>query len=227
MRITFQDLIKQFSSGVGLELTVVQIVVALLIATALSLWIFWLYKHTYRGVLYSKNFNLSLMMISIIVAILMITITGNLVLALGMVGALSIIRFRHAMKDPLDIVYLFWALAIGITVGVGMYELIFIGSFILSCIILLFNKKVSFSTPYILTVFHSGQLKLEDICNKLKKITKNYRLRNQMATRDEHQVTLEVRLRSNVEIEEVIRSMRELPSVANVTMISYDQDMTF
>ncbi len=227
MRITFQDLIRQLSAGVGLELTIVQIVVALLIATALSLWVFWLYKHTYRGVLYSKNFNLSLIMISVIVAILMITITGNLVLALGMVGALSIVRFRHAMKDPLDIVYLFWALAIGITVGVGMYNLIFIGSFILSCIILFFYKKISFSTPYILTIFHGGQVTLEDICSKLKKITKQYRLRNQMATQDEHQLTLEVRLRSNVEIEEAIQSIKALPSVRNVTMISYDQDMTF
>jgi len=104
MRLTFQDLMKQLGGGVSLELTVVQIVFALAVATLLSLWVFWLYRHTYRGVLYSKNFNLSLVMISLITAILMITITGNLALSLGMVGALSIIRFRHAMKDPLDIV---------------------------------------------------------------------------------------------------------------------------
>jgi len=227
MRLTFQDLIKQLNGGVNLELTVAQIVVALLVATILALWVFWLYRHTFRGVLYSKNFNLSLIMVSLITAILMITITGNLALSLGMVGALSIIRFRHAMKDPIDIVYLFWALTIGITVGAGMYKLIFIGSFVMSCIILIFHKKISFSTPYLLTVFHDGKITIGDVFGKLKKITNRYALRNQLITQNEHQLTLEVRLRSNVDVEQAIQAIKELPSVTNITMISYDQDMTF
>ena len=108
-----------------------------------------------------------------------------------------------------------------------MYKLIFIGSFLLSCFILIFYKKFSFSTPYIVTVSHNGQLALEDIYRKMDPITKRYALRNQMATKDEHQLTLEVRLNSNTEIEKLIRSIKELPAITNITMISYDQDMTF
>lgn len=227
MRYTFQDLISQFTGKIGLELTVVQIVVALLVATILALWVFWLYRYTYKGVLYSKNFNISLVMLTVITAIIMITITGNLVLALGMVGALSIIRFRHAMKDPMDIVYLFWALAIGITVGAGMYSLIIIGSFIMSCVVFFFYKKISFSSPYLLTISHSGGLTLKDINDELKRITKRYTLRNQIATQDKYQITLELRLRSNIEIEQVVRTVKRLESVMDVTMIAYDQDMIF
>jgi len=111
----------------------VDILISLAITFTVSMFIFFVYKQTYSGVLYSKNFNITIVMTSLIVNMIMIGISGNIVLSLGMVGALSIVRFRTAVKDPKDTAFLFWAITVGIVNGVAFYELTLISSlFILS-----------------------------------------------------------------------------------------------
>lgn len=116
---------------------VIQIVLSLVICMLLSLFIYAMYKKTYSGVMYSKNFNLSIMLISIITCMIMMIISSNLAISLGMVGALSIIRFRSAIKDPKDIGYLFWAIGIGLATGTGVYMIGIIGSIFIALLLVI------------------------------------------------------------------------------------------
>lgn len=131
---------------------VIQIVLSLVICMLLSLFIYAMYKKTYSGVMYSKNFNLSIMLISIITCMIMMIISSNLAISLGMVGALSIIRFRSAIKDPKDIGYLFWAIGIGLATGTGVYMIGIIGSIFIALLLVIMERGIYNETCYLLVI---------------------------------------------------------------------------
>jgi len=129
-QFTFTDLLRNSLSKSDFfgAISVVDILVGLLFAFAISMFIFYIYRKTYNGPLYSHNYNVALVMMTQITALVIMTISSNLVLSLGMVGALSIVRFRTAVKDPMDIVFMFWAIAVGISCGASLFMISIVGS---------------------------------------------------------------------------------------------------
>lgn len=147
-----------------------EIVLSILIAIVLSACMYYTYKKTYSGTVYSQNFNITLMLISIIVTMVMITIGSNLALSLGMVGSLSIIRFRTAIKEPKDIAFIFWAIAIGLTCGARIYSVGIIGSIIIIAILFINRSKLNEDTTYLLVLGVKKENSINDVYELLNKI---------------------------------------------------------
>lgn len=150
--MSFQDIFKSnFLDSVQL-FSLLDTALALVISLALGLFVFFVYKKTFHGVLYSSTFGVSLIGMSMVTTLVILAVTSNVVLSLGMVGALSIVRFRAAIKDPLDIVYLFWALACGIVTGAGQFLMAIVGSLVVGVVLLVFVNRKENDHPYLLVV---------------------------------------------------------------------------
>ena len=147
---TFTDIIKNSFLEETADFSIAAASVSLLSALFIGLFIFFIYKKTYAGVMYSKPFNTSLVLLSVLTTFVILAVTSNVVLSLGMVGALSIVRFRTAIKEPLDLVFLFWSISVGIILGAGLYSLAFLGSAFITVILFVLTGKVDSSAPYIL-----------------------------------------------------------------------------
>lgn len=145
--LTFQDIFKSdFLSSVD-SISLVDIALALVLSFALGLFIFFVYKKTYMGVMYSSSFGVTLVALTMITTVVILAVTSNVVLSLGMVGALSIVRFRAAIKEPLEIAFLFWAIAVGIVLAAGLIVLAVIGSAVIGLILIVFVNRRPGSTP--------------------------------------------------------------------------------
>ncbi|MBN1624580.1 MAG: DUF4956 domain-containing protein, partial [Clostridia bacterium] len=139
--MTFQDIFKNdFLTQTGENTSLIQVTLMLLLSFALGLFIFYVYKKTFQGAMYSKTFNVSLVALAMISSTVIMAVTSNIILSLGMVGALSIVRFRTAIKDPIDIVYMFWAISIGIMTGAGLWLLSVVSSLIIGIVLFIFSK---------------------------------------------------------------------------------------
>lgn len=150
--MSFNDVFKSsFLENIS-EFSAVDTVIGLVFALLIGLYIFMIYKKTLTGVMYSSGFALTLVGMSLVTTLVIMAVTSNVVLSLGMVGALSIVRFRTAIKEPVEIVFLFWSLAAGIVIGAGMIPLAVIGSAIIGIILLLFANRKNHSNPYILVL---------------------------------------------------------------------------
>ena len=150
--MSFNDIFKSsFLESIS-EFSVTDTLIGLAFALAIGLFIFVIYKKTLTGVMYSSGFALTLVGLSLVTTLVIMAVTSNVVLSLGMVGALSIVRFRAAIKEPVEIVFLFWSLAAGIVIGAGMIPLAVIGSAIIGVILLLFANRKLHESPYLLVV---------------------------------------------------------------------------
>ncbi len=150
--MTFNDIFKSsFLENVS-SVTLLDMALTLILAFGLGLFIFLVYKKTYRGVMYSSSFGVTLIALTMITGMTILAVTSNVVLSLGMVGALSIVRFRTAIKEPLDIAFLFWSIAAGIVLAAGLIPLAVIGSVVIGIILLLFVNRKSHTDPYILVL---------------------------------------------------------------------------
>lgn len=150
--MSFQDVFKSNFLDSVQSFSLVDTALALVISLALGLFVFFVYKKTFHGVLYSSTFGVSLVGLSMVTTLVILAVTSNVVLSLGMVGALSIVRFRAAIKDPLDIVYLFWALACGIVTGAGQFVMAIVGSIVVGVVLLVFVNRRENDHPYLLVV---------------------------------------------------------------------------
>ena len=139
--ITFNDIFKSSFLENVTSISVLDMVIAMVLAFAIGLFIFFVYKKTYQGVMYSTSFGVTLVALSMITTLVILAVTSNVVLSLGMVGALSIVRFRTAIKEPMEIVFLFWSIAVGIVIGAGMIPLAVFGSLIIGIILLIFVNR--------------------------------------------------------------------------------------
>ncbi len=154
--LTFQDIFKSdFLSSVD-SISLVDIALALVLSFALGLFIFFVYKRTYMGVMYSSSFGVTLVALTMITTVVILAVTSNVVLSLGMVGALSIVRFRAAIKEPLEIAFLFWAIAVGIVLAAGLIVLAVIGSAVIGLILIVFVNRRSWLDPYIVVLRCDG-----------------------------------------------------------------------
>lgn len=150
--MTFQDIFKSsFLENIA-SVSILDMTLALTLAFGIGLFIFLIYKKTYQGVMYSSSFGVTLVALTMITTLVILAVVSNVVLSLGMVGALSIVRFRTAIKEPLDIAFLFWSIAVGIVLAAGMIPLGVIGSVIIGVVLLVFVNKKSYWNPYILVL---------------------------------------------------------------------------
>jgi uncharacterized membrane protein YhiD involved in acid resistance len=219
--LNFQDIIKQ--SVLHLEsfrsISYVDMILGLLCSYAIGMFIYWIYRKSFRGVVYSYNYNVSFVLMTMITALIIMTISTNIVLSLGMVGALSIVRFRTAVKDPLDIVYMFWAISAGIASGAKMYPLALVGSIIIGLTLVWLSRRKVREQVYLLVVRHSdaaiGELRIQ-----LRKL--NTKLKSKTVRKDYTELTVEVLLRDDNTA--FLQAITEIEGVHDASLINYSGD---
>ncbi len=199
-----------------------QIVVTLLVALLLGGFIFFIYKKTFGGVLYSRTFNLSLILLTMVTTLVLLLINNNLTMSLGMVGALSIIRFRTAVKDPMDTAFMFWAVSEGMALGAQFFDVAFIGAAVIGVVMVLLTLfKVRGSMPYLL-ILHYHESANGPVKNLLKQLPRT-RVRSRTAQRDGLELTVEVRLRDEETV--VTDKFLRIEGVYDATLIAHQGDL--
>ena len=218
--MTFNDIFKSSFLENVTEFSILDTLIGLGFALVIGLFIFVIYKKTLTGVLYSNGFALTLVGLALVTTLVIMAVTSNVVLSLGMVGALSIVRFRAAIKEPVEIVFLFWSLAVGIVIGAGMIPLAVIGSAIIGLILLLFaNRKVRHN-PYILVLSCADEGAETAALELLGRNTAHWQVKSKTVTASGIELTAELRTRdaSTAFVNEISR----LPGVGNATLVSYN-----
>ncbi len=218
--MNFSDIFKSSFLESVTEFSILDTVVGLGVSLLIGLFIFVVYKKTLSGVMYSNGFALTLVGLSIVTTLVIMAVTSNVVLSLGMVGALSIVRFRTAIKEPIEIVFLFWALAAGIVVGAGMIPLALIGSVIIGVILLVFaNRKIK-NAPYILVISASNETAENNALNLVGRVAEHYIVKSKTVTSSGIELTLELRTKdSSVAF---VNAIQQIPGVGNATLVSYN-----
>ncbi len=198
------------------NLTVSRIIVTILTAALCGAVVYLTYRFFYRGVVYSENFNILLVLTTVVTSFIIMTISANIVLSLGMVGALSIVRFRAAVKDPLDIGFLFWGIAAGLTAGAQLYWVAIIGTVCIAVIYILLTifKKERRSYLLIVRYIASEEVNVNGLLGNIK-----YKLKNKTRTGDRIELTIEVKIKNN-DVSYVSR-FNEIEGVESVTMLEY------
>ena len=218
--MTFSDIFKSSFLEKSVSFSALDTAIALAAAFAIGLFIFLIYKKTFSGVMYSATFGVSLVAMSMITALVILAVTSNVVLSLGMVGALSIVRFRAAIKDPMDIAFLFWAIASGIVLGAGLLPLAVFGSLFIGVILFIFSHKKAGGTPYLL-VLNCASAKAEaSAMDYITKNTKKYLIKSKSVARDNIELTVEVRLRDTEA--KAVDDLSGIDGVANAVLVSYN-----
>ena len=220
--MTFKDIFKSSFLENVTAVSLLDIVLALVLAFCLGLFIFLVYKKTYAGVMYSSSFGVTLVALTMITTLVILAVTSNVVLSLGMVGALSIVRFRTAIKEPLDIAFLFWAIAAGIVLAAGMIPLAVFGSVLIGIILLVFANHKDMTNPYIVVLTCDGHESEENAVAYLKEKTKRCSVKSKTARKGTVELNLEIRLQDDNT--DFINELSELPGVDNAVLVSYNGD---
>ena len=188
----------------------------------LSLVILFTYKQTYQTTVYNKAFAVSLPVLSMVTAVIIVTVSHNILLSLGMVGALSIVRFRTAIKNPLDTVFMFWAVGLGITAGAGQIVVAFVSTIIISAMLFSLIVLEVFVDSHFLIIRAGSSTDEEEILNKVKEIYGRYTLRNKTIKNDAIDITLEVRSKEDKTL--LINQIQNIESVRSVILLSHNGD---
>lgn len=216
---TFNDIFKSsFLENVS-QFSPLDMVIGMGVSLAIGLFIFLVYKKTFSGVMYSTGFSMTLVGLSLVTTLVIMAVTSNVVLSLGMVGALSIVRFRAAIKEPMEIVYLFWAIASGIVTGAGMIPLAVLGSVIIGVVLLVFsNRKVN--TPYILVLDCTDESAEEEALKLLERNTEKCVIKSK--TIGERGIELTAELRSKNADTSFVNEISKIENVKNAALVSYN-----
>ena len=218
--MTFNDIFKSsfLESVTGFSLS--EVLLAMLFAVIVGLFIFWLYKKTFTGILYSSGFALTLIGLTLVTTLVIIAVTSNVVLSLGMVGALSIVRFRTAIKEPMEIVFLFWSIAVGIVIGAGMIPLAVLGSVIIGIILLIFANRKNVENAYILVLNCENEEAENTAAELLKNTVKKYRIKSKTVNAEGIELTTELKIKDDKMA--FVNQMNEIAGVKNATLVSYN-----
>lgn len=225
--MSFKDVFrKSFLEGyAGENIGTTDIAVTLLFACILALYVYFVYRVITRKIFYSKNFNISLVALAIITTAIILTIQSSIVISLGMVGALSIVRFRTAVKEPLDLVFLFWAISLGIICGTGLVKLAVIVSLLLTIVIVILDKVPMGKSPMILVVnADMAQGQSQAIMEVVKKYSRYYKVKSRNVSSGELDLVIEVRTGDD---EELVSEMSALEKVHSVSLLSHDGEVTY
>ena len=220
--MTFEDIFKSsFIENVN-SVSLIDMGIVLLLAFAIGLFIFYVYKRTYAGVMFSSSIALTLIAITMITSILILAVTSNVVLSLGMVGALSIVRFRTAIKEPSDIAFLFWSIAVGIILAAGLIPLSLFGSLLIGAVLVYFSSNDTFNQPYILVLHCLDTASEKETFDYIKSNVEKLSLKSKSVSKDLIELNYEIRLsNSNTDF---INTLSDMKGVNHVVMVSYNGD---
>lgn len=220
--MTFNDIFKSSFLENVTSVSVLDMTLTLLLAFALGLFIYFVYKKTFTGVMYSASFGVTLIALTMITALVILAVTSNVVLSLGMVGALSIVRFRTAIKEPLDIAFLFWSIAVGIVLAAGLIPLAVFGSAVIGIVLLVFVNKKTYSNPYIVVIQcedHDSEVRAKEY---LEQHTKRCVVKSKSAQKGMIELNLEIRLKEDNT--DFINELSDMPRVNSAVLVSYNGD---
>ena len=218
--MTFNDIFKSSFLENVTSISILDMAIAMVLAFAIGMFIFLVYKKTYQGVMYSSSFGVTLVALSMITTLVILAVTSNVVLSLGMVGALSIVRFRAAIKEPLDIAFLFWSIAVGIVLAAGMIPLAVFGSIIIGVILLVFVNKKSYLMPYIVVINctgHEAEVKASDY---IKSKVERFVVKSKSAQKGNLELNIEVRLKEDNT--DFINELADLDGINSAVLVSYN-----
>ena len=219
--MNFEDFFKK--SVLELEsfkqVSIIEIVIGILIAFTIGMFIYWTYHKTFRGVVYSHNYNITFVIMTMLTALIIMTISTNIILSLGMVGALSITRFRTAVKDPMDITYTFWAITAGIATGAKIYPVAIIGSLAVSAALFLLSKRKGKDAPYLL-INQYEEIASDMVKTVLRRM--KYILKSKTVRKDLTEMTVEMRLKNDNTA--FVSELSGIEGVKDVTLMSYNGD---
>lgn len=218
--MSVKDMIKKsvLESGVFDQYNISSILVALVAALALGILIFLVYRRFYTGVIYSRTFAVTLVGMTVLTCMVTLAISTNVVISLGMVGALSIVRFRTAVKDPMDLLYLFWAITTGITSGAGMYVLALIAAAIMILMIILFYSRQQRGKIYIAVIHYSGDEAGDEVIRCFGK--RKYFIKSKTMRKEKTEMAVEIFCKqADMDFMEKVRAIEH---VDDVTLIQYN-----
>ena len=218
----FTDIFKSSFLDNITNISIVDTAIALLLAFAIGVFIFFVYKKTFSGVMYSSGFGVTLIALTMVTTLVILAVTSNVVLSLGMVGALSIVRFRTAIKDPLDIAFLFWSIAVGIVLAAGMIPLALIGSIVIGVVLLIFANTKPHFNPYIVAISCSNKEAEEKAREFIKANVRKMAIKSKTVAKESIELNLEVRLKG--EETSFVNTLSEIPGVTSAVLVSYNGD---
>jgi len=203
-------------------LEIVDVLTIIFFALVIGLFIFFVYSKTFKGVMYSSSFGVTLMMMTMVTALIIYSVAINFMLSLGMVGALSIVRFRTVIKEPLDLAYLFWAITVGILVGAGFFPVAIIGALVIGAVLFVFVKGRPKDTPYIVVISCTDDSSEKQALALVKEQTKRHLVKAKTVAKGSVELTVEVRLKD--ETAAFVNDLIEISGVVNATLVSYNGD---
>ena len=220
--MTFQDIFKSsFLENVD-SVSIVDMALAMILAFGIGLFIFLIYKKTFSGVMYSSSFGVTLVALTMITTLVILAVTSNIVLSLGMVGALSIVRFRTAIKEPLDIAFLFWSIAAGIVLAAGLIPLAVFGSAAIGIILLVFVNRKSYLDPYIVVLRCDGSDSEQRARTFLEGQVQRCVVKSKTAQRDDVELNMEIRMKSKDT--GFVNTLAGMEGVYSAVLVSYNGD---
>ena len=221
--LTFNDIFKSSFLEKASSFSILDTFIALTLALAIGMFIFIIYKKTFNGVMYSANFGTSLIAITLVTTLIILAVTSNVVLSLGMVGALSIVRFRSAIKEPMDIVYIFWSISVGIVLGAGLIPLAVIGSLFIGLFMIIFVNRKTSDNPYILVLNCYDNESEKKAVDYVKQHVKKHVIKSKTISSDfKIELTLEIRLKDMST--DFINKLASIDGVNNAVLVSYNGD---
>jgi hypothetical protein len=220
--MSFSDIFKSSFLENVTSVSLLDMALVLVLSFALGLFIFFVYKKTYAGVMFSSSFGVTLVALTMISTLVILAVTSNVVLSLGMVGALSIVRFRSAIKEPLDIAFLFWSIAAGIVLAAGMIPLAVMGSVLIGVILLIFANRKADVDPYIVVIRCSDRKSEEKALKFLNENTKRMVVKSKSVQKGCIEINAEVRLENDDT--DFVNDLADLPGVESAVLVSYNGD---
>ena len=224
--MSFTDIFKKtFLDGYQpADINTVFVVTTLAITALIALYVFLIYRLTTKKIFYSPSFNISLVATSLITASIIFTVQSSIVISLGMVGALSIVRFRTAIKDPMDLVYLFWSIAIGIICGAGFAEFAIILSLVLTVVIVVLSKIKEVRSPQILVINSENSAVEENIISYLTEKGYKYKVKSRNLSTASYSMVIELRVNEN---NTLVQDIEKIQYVHSVSLIAHDGEVTY
>ncbi len=220
--MSFSDIFKSSFLENITGVSLLDMGIALILAFAVGLFIFFVYKKTYQGVMYSSGFGVTLVALTMITTVVILAVTSNVVLSLGMVGALSIVRFRTAIKEPLDIAFLFWSIAVGIVLAAGLIPLALVGSLFIGLVLILFVNRKSHLNPFIVVLSVKNKQSEKAAREFLEKTCKKCVIKSKTAAKGAIELNVEVRLK--MDDTDFINALSETEGVQSAALVSYNGD---
>ena len=220
--MTFNDIFKSSFLENVTSVSILDMALALIFAFGIGMLIFFVYEKTFSGVMYSSSFGVTLVAMTMITTVVILAVTSNVVLSLGMVCALSIVRFRAAIKEPLDIAFLFWAITAGIALAAGMIILAVVGSFVIGLVLLIFVNKKTHCNPYIIVLNCMDHESERTALEFLNQHTKRCTVKSKSARQGNVELNMDVRLKD--ENTDFINALAGMNGINSAVLVSYNGD---